>query len=182
MKKASIIFILIILVLAVVSQAQNPAPKPGPEYEKLNIWVGDWTYEVQIQANPVYYEGKYIGKSTVRPILDGYFVEFRGEDTGPAGTFHWFEVDGYDQLKKSYTWNSFDDGGGSEKIYYTINGVNIIYSGTKLIRDKEYKMRGTVLFSPDFMSSLDKREVSADGKTWMPAFECKTIKIPKGPQ
>ena len=176
---------LMALLSALALQAQTPAPKPGPEHQKLNIWVGDWTFEGEAQATPLGPAGRFAGKSTVRPILNGFFVEFRGESKGPkdpGGTFRSIEVDGYDAVNKRYTWNDFGNDGSANSVTYTIDGTTVTYSGTALSGEKQYKIRGTVVFTPDFMSNVEKREVSADGQTWMPVFEGKFVKSKKGSQ
>ena len=167
---------------ALALQAQTSAPKPGPEHQKLNIWVGDWTFEEESQATPLGPAGKFVGKGTVRPILGGFFVEFRTEGKGPAGPGQYFEVDTYDAMNKRYTWTGFTSGGEVHSVTYTIDGTKVNYSGTVLKGDKEYKIRGTIVFTDDFMSDIEKRELSVDGQTWMPQFQSKWIKTKKSPQ
>lgn len=164
---------------AMALQAQTPAPKPGPEHQKLNIWVGDWTYEGEAQATPLGPAGKSTGKMTVRPILGGFFVEFRGEDTGPAGSSQWVEVDGYDALNKKYTWEGFGSDGSAQTVSYTIDGTTVSYSGVLRLKEKAYKIRGTAIFGADFATWTEKREYSVDGKTWLPAFQSKSTKTTK---
>jgi len=160
------------LLSAAILQAQTPAPKPGPEQQKLNIWVGDWTYEGENQATPLGPAGKYVGKQTVRPILGGFFVEWHGEDRFSS----WYEVDGYDALNKRFFWTGFGNDGNVSSVAYTIEGTKVEYSGTVILGEKQYKIRGTATFAADFMSFVDKRELSVDGQTWMPNFQSKSTK------
>jgi len=164
---------------AMALQAETPAPKPGPEHQKLNVWVGDWTYETEAQATPLGPAGKSAGKMTVRPILGGFFVEFRGEEAGPAGPIQWVEVDGYDALNKTHAWNGFGSDGSVSSVTYSFDGTTVKYSGTVTLGDKQYKLRGTAVFSADFSSWNEKREISADGKTWIPNFQTKATKSTK---
>lgn len=180
MKHVVLVTGLVALLSAMALQAQTPPPKPGPEHKKLNIWVGDWTYEADIQATPLGPAGKCVGKSMVRPILGGFFVEFRGDEKGPTGPFQWREVDGYDALNKKYTWNGFTSDGSASSVTYMIDGTMVNYSGTVLLGEKQYKIRGTVVFADDFMSFVEQRELSVDGQTWMPNFQSKVIKTQKG--
>ena len=175
MKRIGFAVGLVILVFAGALQAQTAAPKPGPEQKKLNIWVGDWTYEGESQATPLGPAGKIVGKMTVRPILGGFFVEFRGED----GTSSWHEVDGYDALNKRFFWTGFGSDGSVQVVTYTIDGTTVEYSGTIILGEKQYKIRGTVAFAADFMSFVEKREISVDGQTWMPSFQDKAVKTKK---
>jgi hypothetical protein len=132
-------------------QAQTPAPKPGPEHQKLNI----------------------------RPILNGFFVEFRMSDKGPAGPGEYVEVDGYDALNKKYTWEGFGSDGSVQSVSYTIDGTPVFYSGVLLLKDKAYKIRGTAIFGADFATWTKKREFSEDGQTWMPNLQSKATKSTK---
>ena len=182
MKRTVIAVGLIALFFALAARAQAPAPKAGPEQKKLGIWVGDWTYEGESKATPLGPAGKFSGKFTVRPILGGFFVEFRGEEKGPSGPSQWVEIDGYDPVNKKFTWNGFDSDGGVETVNYTIDSNTVTYSGTMALGDKQYKMKGTVVFTPDFMSDVEKREISLDGKTWTPIFETKFTKAKSSPK
>jgi Protein of unknown function (DUF1579) len=181
MKKSfQVVLGLMALLSAMVLRAQTPAAKPGPEHEKLmKIWVGDLTYEGESSATPLGPAGKSVGKATVRPLLGGFFVEWRGEEKGPAGTFSWFEVDGYDALNKRFFWTGFGSDGNLTSVTYSINGTTMDYSGTLLLGEKQFKIRGNVVFAADFMSWVEKRELSVDGQTWMPNFQSKTIKTKK---
>jgi hypothetical protein len=47
MKRSVLIVLLLALAVPCLAcgQAQTaPPPKPGPEVQKLEAWVGDWTY------------------------------------------------------------------------------------------------------------------------------------------
>ena len=176
MKRIAIAVALIVLLSAVASRAQTPAPKPGPEHKKLDIWVGDWTYDGEDKATPLGPAGKHSGKISVRPILDGFFVEFRGEVKGPRGTHRWLEIDGYDPLNKKFFWHNFGSDGHADAVTYTIDANTVSYSGTTVRGEKQYKMRGTGVFTPDLMSWIEKWEMSVDGKTWMQSSEDKFTK------
>jgi len=176
MKRIVIMVAMAVLFLSVAVQSQAPVAKPGPEHKKLDIWVGDWTYEGEVKATPLGPAEKFSGKNSTKQILGGFYIEFRGEDKGPAGVVQWFEIDGYDPLIKKYTWNNFSSDGGGQTVTYTIEGQTVPYSGTQIFGGKQAKIRGTIVFSADFKTNIDKREVSVDGKTWMPLWELKAIK------
>lgn len=61
---------------------------------------------------------------------------------------------------------------------YTIEGNTVSYSGAQVTGvGSQIKMRGTIIFAPDFMSYVEKRERSIDGKEWMPVAEAKATKV-----
>ena len=165
------------LVGTAFGQQPNPSPTPGPEHKKLEIWVGDWTYEIVAQASPLGPASTFTGKNTARPILNGWFVEFRGEDKGPTGTTQWTETDGYDPLSQRYIWRGFASDGSVQDVTYTIDGSKVAYSGAVNSGNKSYPIRGTVILAADSSSGADKREISADGKTWKTLWECRMTKV-----
>ena len=161
-------------------RAQAPVPKPGPEHRKLSIWLGEWTYEGELQPTPLGPAGKYTGKTTARSTLGGFFVEWRGEETNAAGRFQWHEIDGYDAANKQYFWKFFYGDGSVTSVTYTIDGVNVKYAGNVLVGDKQYPIRGTAVFAPDFMSNVQTQEIAVDGKTWKPCSVFRNTKTPPG--
>jgi hypothetical protein len=172
MKRIGLGIGLAILIIAGALQAQSTAQAPGPEHKKLSIWVGDWTSEGETFATPLEGAAKFAGKLTVRPILDGFFVEFLGEE----GSSRWREIDGYDALNKRYFWSGFGNSGRFDTATYTIEGTKVEYSGIVTLGEKSFKIRGTVVFADDLMSSVEKRDISLDGQTWIPSFRTSWIK------
>ena len=172
---------LSVLVVGVSVWAQTAAPKRGPEHQKLSIWIGDWAYENETYATPFGPAGKGVGKVMVRPILDGFFIEWHGEEKGALGTVKWHEIDGYNASNKKFFWMCLVSDGSVQSVNYTIEGTKVEYSGTVLLGDKQCKIRGTVVFANDFLSNVEKREISADGQTWMPHFQTKGTKIKSTP-
>ena len=175
MKRIAIAVALVVLLPVVASQAQAPAPKPGPEQKKLEIWIGDWTYEEEGQATPLGPAYKISGKARVKPILDGFFVEWDADIKGSG--IKWHEIDGYDPMTKRYFWHWYSSDGSYQTVSYAIEGNKVSYSGTRILRDKQAKNRGTITFAPDFMIWTSRDEVSIDGKTWMLNFENKFTKV-----
>jgi|MudIll2142460700_1097286.scaffolds.fasta_scaffold435377_2 hypothetical protein len=173
MKRIGFGIFFVLLIFAAALQAQSSAQAPGPEHKKLNIWVGDWTYEGESFATPLQAADKYAGKMTVRPILDGFFVEFQGED----GSSRWHEIDGYDALNKTYFWFGFGNNGKVDTATYTIEGTKVEYSGSITVGEKRLKIRGTVVFADDLKSSVEKRDISLDGQSWIPSFRNNWKKI-----
>src|SRR5688572_25870535 len=67
-------------LLTLVTQAQQP--KPGSEHKKLEMLLGEWTYEGTGEETPfMAAAGKFKGKYTVKKVLGGFFVQNQGEDT-----------------------------------------------------------------------------------------------------
>jgi len=176
MKRLAVALALVGPLIAATLQAQAP-PTPGPEHKKLvDLWVGDWTMEGRSYTTPLGPAGNSSGKATVQSVLNGFFVEWHGEDKGPAGLSRWHEIDLYDPATKKFMWYGFDSGGGFQTVTYTIDGTNVAYAGAMVVGGKRYQVRGTAVFAPDLMSFIEKRELSLDGQTWMPFWESKATK------
>jgi ketosteroid isomerase-like protein len=163
------------------SKVPAPIAPPGqaavtsilkPELKLLERMLGDWTYEGENFPTPVWPAGKFSGKYSCLPFLNGAFVEVRGEEGGAP----WYEVDGYDAASKKYFWHGYDAGGRFSLITMTVDGNTVTYSGTGLERGKQYWSRGTDVYSADSMTVIQKDEISIDGRTWIPGFEAKFVK------
>lgn len=150
------------------TQVQTVPSKPGPEYENLEKWVGDWTYEEEHKATPFQPAGAFTGKASVRPILRGFFVEWYAEESNGEA---WREIDGYDPITRRYFWHAFYADGSVEIMTYTMEGNTVAMSGTTVTAGKPARMRGTGVFTADLRGFVYRYEVSLDGKTWMPSGE-----------
>jgi hypothetical protein len=164
-------------------QAQAPAPKPHPELKKLLPLVGHWTYEGETDPGPRGPGGKFTGEQDVRWILKGFYQETRVREKGPAGEYQSLEIDGYDPANKTLTFAVYDDQGGVVSgVESFSSGTTQTYSGKSVEGGKQYLIRGTVVFAPDFLSFTWKGESSTDGKAWIPAFEIKATKAKPAPK
>ncbi|MHC1767250.1 MAG: DUF1579 family protein [Verrucomicrobiia bacterium] len=181
MKRRLALITAVGIFTAAVVLANDKPPQPGPEHKKLGIWVGEWTYEFTAQPSPFGPGGKFVGKQTAQPILSGFFVEFNGEEKGPHGTLQWREIDGYDAPNQCYRWNWFGNDGTVFNATYTIDGNTVPFSGTNIIKGKPYPCRGTIIFNPDFSTSVQKMEMNIDGKTWTPFWEGRYVKTKARP-
>ncbi len=61
-------------MLTLALQAQTT--KPYPELKKLEPLIGEWTSAGEDKATPLGPAGKSSGKSNIRWILNGFFIEW----------------------------------------------------------------------------------------------------------
>ncbi|MBK8476572.1 MAG: DUF4440 domain-containing protein [Opitutaceae bacterium] len=162
------------LVFAQSTQQSEPS---GIERQPLEHWLGDWTYQSTTHNSPLGAGGTSLGTCSVRPILAGQFVEFRGKETGPDGSLQWIETDGFDPARGCFFWSSFASDGSVIDATYTFDGPRVAVTGTLLAGDKRYRLRGLVTFADDFQSLTDKREISTDGVHWTLLSENRAAKI-----
>ncbi len=74
MKRAVVGVVVLLLVAGVAVRAQ--APKPYPELQKLQPFVGDWVSEGEDKSTPLGPAGKTTGKSSAKWILDGFYLQW----------------------------------------------------------------------------------------------------------
>jgi hypothetical protein len=104
-------------------------------------------------------------------------------EKGPAGEFQAIEIDGYDPVNKTFTWDVYVDNGETASGVSTFSsGTTVTYSGKSVVGGKQYLDRGTDVFAPDLLSFTEKDEASTDGKTWMTTWEYKATKSQPAPK
>lgn len=165
------------LVGGAFAQQPNQALKPGPEHQKLALWFGEWTYQGEYQTTPVSPGGKFTGKWTGRPIMEGFGAEYVFVENGPSGETRTVEIDSYDPVAKNYPGFCISSDGSLSQCSFTMNGNVATWEGTSVVGGKRIGDRGTDAVSPDGMSATKKGEISVDGKTWVPSFTLKATRV-----
>jgi hypothetical protein len=178
MKKIAILSSLLAMCFIIAAQAQTAAPKPGPELQKLHVFVGHWTAEVEYKPGPWGPGSKAVIEETGHMILGGHFLQVQDTEKGSSQQALW--IIGYDPANKSYPTTSYYSSDGTITTgTVTCDGNIWSYTTTKKISlgGKQYSMRFTLTPAADGMSRLDKIEVSPDDKTWLPFDEEKLTKV-----
>jgi ketosteroid isomerase-like protein len=173
----TLVRLIVVVCFAGVAFAQQPSqpPKPGPELQKLQLWVGEWSYEGENQTTFLGPGEKFTGRMTGRSISNGFGLAIF--DPSPSGETQTVEVDTYDPVTKSYPYISVSDDGSYSQGSFTMSGSVATWEGTSMVNGKRYQDRGTDAVAPDGMSLTRHGEVSEDGKTWVPWFTLKAIKV-----
>lgn len=165
--------LLALLALAPFARAQEQ-PKPGPEHRKMEVAVGDWTYEGSGGASPFAPAGSFKGRTTARMVLGGFFLESRSEDTGDTGyVFQGVSLRGFNPVTKTYFEHGFENDGRATTASITVNGGTWTSTGVRTdSQGKTYKTRGVDTYSADGRTGTFAVEYSADdGKTWLPLWK-----------
>ena len=152
------------------AQAPQP-PKPGPEHQRLNAFVGNWTFQGEIKPGPMGPGGKLTGTDRIQWMPGGFFVERRFEGKSPAGEMRGLEIMGYDAAKKAYTYNYFDSMGMMGTGTFTISGSTWNATGTGNMGGQILQERCALTFGAGNATLNVKCEISTDGKTWNPMVE-----------
>jgi len=167
-----------LVVLTVSTQLVAQAPQPGPEAKKLAVWVGAWQYEGEAQATPIGPAAKVSGRQTGRLVMNGFALDWNGEEKGAFGGVKWGEMDVYDASSKSYPYLGYQDDGTTWSGAYVVSGNTWKGTGTITSKGVSYKARAEGSPSADGKSWTWKGEISTDGKTWVPWTQVKMMKTP----
>jgi hypothetical protein len=173
MKRIGILLLLSMFCLAPAMQAQVPAPKPDPALKKLSVLVGHWAYEEEWKAGPLGPGGRMTGVYDAHMILGGFFLQAEQTEKGAMGEIRNLEIDAYDPVNKNFTSDTYLSDGTKSSVTITVSGNTITWAGTWTFAGRQYQFKEPMVFAPDFMSATAKAEISADGKTWTPAWEGK---------
>ena len=168
---------LVVAVFAASAWAETPAPKPDPEMKKLEMLVGHWTYQGEYKPGPVGPTGKFSGEVTYEMILGGFILQGRFLEKGVMGDLQSLELCGYDPANKNYHVTVYSNDGSHWTGAITVSGTTWSTSWKLAFGGKQYLIRATDNFSPDWTSFAQKGEISTDGKAWATWWEMKVTKV-----
>lgn len=169
--------ILLSILLALSAHAQTTGANPGPEQERLKVWVGNWTYQGTAHATPTGKAGTFSGTQKSRMILGGRFLESRGRDKSNVGDdkgkiTEGVEITGYDPVKKAYTAFGFDSDGSTSEASLTVDGNTWTQLTTSTGPESlGYTGRMVTTFSADGKKATVKVDISRDGQVWLPRYD-----------
>ncbi len=175
MKRVAVV--LAVFLGAVGLVAQKPEmPKPGPEHQQLQAFVGTWTFEGEMKPGPMGPGGKMTGTDRIQWLPGNFAVERRFEGTGPMGKISGIEIMTYDPAKKAHTYTYFDNMGSIGSGTLTISGSTWTGTGTSNMAGKTMHDRCKLTLGAGSTTLAISCEMSTDGKTWTHVFDGKATK------
>ena len=84
-------------------KALEEAGKPGPEHQKLQPFVGDWTLTVRLWTDPSQSPAEAKGTVQRRWIMGGRFVQETAKVECEGKSFEGMGLFGYDKAQKKFT-------------------------------------------------------------------------------
>lgn len=177
MRRISVLVFPLVVCLTGAMHGQTPAPKPDPEFQRLQALVGRWMFNGAYKPGAWGPGSKIRGEYTARFILKGFAFEGRTVERSVEGETHFLEIDAYDPVNKNITFSVRSDVGTAYSGAITIAGRTITWEGTVAAAGREYRVEEVVEISGDRMSATAKAEISTDGKMWMPYFDGKFRKV-----
>jgi len=176
--KRTVTFACIVLALVggrLLAQAP-PMPKPAPEHQRLNYFVGEWKNEGNMKASPWGPAGKFTGTDH-NTTLGDFFLVMHSDSTGPMGAMKEVAVLGYDPKEKVYTYDGFDSMGMHELSKGTISGKTWTWlSPEQDMGGKKIKGR-FILNEVSPTSYTYTYDMSTDGGAWTNIMEGKATKV-----
>ena len=177
MPRISLLLSALVICFVTSMQAQTAAPQPDPDLQKLHVFVGHWTGEVEYKPGPWGPGSKAVIEETGQMILGGHFLQIQDTWKGSSTQSLW--IIGYDPTNKNYPTTEYSSSGHTMSGTITCDGKVWSYTSAKKISlgGTQYSIRLTLTPAADRMSRLDKAEVSSDDKIWLPFDEEKWTKV-----
>lgn len=176
-RRISVVPFLLVVCIVTNAQAQTAAPKPDPEFQKLQVLVGRWIEDGEYKAGPWGPATKIKGEWTYEFILNGFVLQGNLTEKSAEGETHYLEIDEFDNAAKKIVDSVVGDDGSRFSGTIVFSGNVATWLGTFVLAGRQYQFREPFILSPDLMSGTAKAEFSEDGKKWMPFFEGTFTKI-----
>ena len=160
------------------SAAQAPTPpKPGPEHQRLDYFVGTWTGAGEMKPSPMGPGGKMTGKSTCEWFDGRFAVICHGSGQGPMGTSKEVAILSYSPEEKVYTYYGVDSSGMTMTSVPrgTVQGNTWTFTDESLMGGQKVKSRVTLKEISPTEYSFSMEIQGADGK-WLPLVETTSTK------
>jgi hypothetical protein len=163
--------------------AQALAAVPGPEHTKLEVFVGEWSFEGESKAVPALGmadAGRVSYRHVNQMANGGFFLETRRTGSGPRGPVTELDVYSYNALTKTYRQDGYDNRGRVRTFTGTVDRLTWSFIGTNTALDGTVtKERFTLTYSPDMRTATVRSEHSKDGIDWYERLNGTYTKVSK---
>ena len=158
------------------AQAPKQPHNPGPEYRRLDVFVGEWQITGQQYGSPFGPAAKLTAVEAFEWLPGGFFLVHRFEGLIDDQVMACIEIIGHDASSQSYVFHSFyNDSKTNEWQARERDGVWTL-SGDWQTEGKSSKVRCTTVFSDSGKTRTAKWERSSDGSNWDTFWDVKATK------
>jgi hypothetical protein len=173
---SAVLCVVALSIGAGLAEEHAGPPKPTPEHQKLEMWVGDWSGSGELKPGPFGPGGPVSWTEKCAWFGDaGFHVVCKSEGTGPMGPMKGLGIMGYDPEKKVYTHYGVDTHGWMAHSKGNLSGKNWTFQSKDRMEGKTYHSRFTMnMESPTRMTFA--WEMSEDGENWTVMMEGVTEK------
>lgn len=134
--------------------------RPGPEHQRLNVFVGRWNTEGQTRAGPLGPAARITAIDTYEWFPGGFFLVHHVDARAGDEEIKVLEVIGYDPSSRTYYARSFDNQGHAGSYVLSVRDGGWTFKGES--------ERASVVVSKDGNVMTVNWERSDDGTTWLP--------------
>lgn len=158
---------LLLAFLAAPAHAESPAPRPPPELQKLDVWVGTWRLSGTAKDQPNEQEYPVLWRLREHWVLNGFFLQVAQTWSGNGQTLNNLEMLSYDPIKGLYTDLGFGSDGSTWSLTATFSGATMIETGESKGPDGAMtKCRMAWVFSNDGTSVSGTERCDKNGAQW----------------
>jgi len=142
--------------------------RPGPEHQRLNVFVGRWNTEGQTRAGPLGPAARITAIDTYEWFPGGYFLLHHVDGQMGDAEVKALEVIGAGPREGVCLARSYDNAGQSDEFDAVLRGRNWTING------KTQRFRGQL--STDWRTLEGQWDLTEDGSTWRPWMRIRLIK------
>lgn len=166
MKRAWLFAVASILAWAGAAGAQTAAPTRSPEVQRMEGYIGDWTFQESTRDSPGAPEQTIKGTWQARWL--GSQVEWRSRWTAGDKEVTAVEVEGWDPAKKTQYSSWFLSDGTHGSLSGSWSGTTLSFDSSWVTGDgKPAKARCSFAYASDFAAVDYRCESGEKGKTWV---------------
>jgi Protein of unknown function (DUF1579) len=134
--------------------------RPGPEHDRLNVFVGTWNTEGQTRGGPLGPAVRITAVDTYEWFPGGFFLVHHVDARIGDDEVKVIELIGYDASSGKYFTRSFDSQGNAGTYQASVRDRVWTFTGET--------ERATVMVSDDGNTMTAHWERSEDGSRWLP--------------
>jgi hypothetical protein len=157
------------------------APVRGPEHQRLEVFVGVWSFDGESKAIPALGmtdAGRVSYRHVNQLANGGFFLETRRTGTTPRGPLTELFVYSFNPASKTYRQDCYDSRGRVRAFIGTVDGLRWSFIGTNISADGQVtKERYTLTYSADLSSASVHSEHSKDEVVWYERLTGKYTKL-----
>ena len=157
----------LLILEAVAAVGQSSAPKPAPEPEQSDVWLGDWVFSGTAKDTLTEPEYKVDWQMHWHTILGGFFAQGDSIWKGNGQEVQTLEIADRIGGKKTHSVIGFASDGSTWVSTSTFDhGTSIVNETTTNPDGTITTCRITFFLSSDGMSASGKEECEANGVRW----------------
>lgn len=169
MKRIWIAFALL-AGMTTVARAEDKAPKPGPENQRLGFYVGEWKTTGETKETPFGPAGKFTYKEKCEWFSGKFAVICKSKGKGPTGPTEGLGIIGYSAEEKVYVYYGVDN---TPMAMATVPRGTI--AGDTWTYDDESKMGGQMVKSRYVAKMTGKKSYTSTWSILGPDGQWKTV-------